>query len=67
MKKDIAKRVTENESRVIEVIRVVTKSNPEVLDELSTIFVENDLSIELLIILSRLLKAMEDYKKEIEV
>lgn len=67
MKKDIVKRVTENESRVIEVIRVVTKSNPEVMDELSTIFVENDLSIELLIILSRLLKAMEDYKKEIEV
>ena len=62
MRKDIAKRVTENESQLIDVIRIVTKSNFEVWHDLLTIDVNNDLSLDLQIIINRLLKTMEDYK-----
>lgn len=62
MKKDIAKRLTENESQLIDVIRIVTKSNFEVWHDLLTINVNNDLSLDLQIIINRLLKTMEDYK-----
>lgn len=62
MKKDIAKRLTENESQLIDVIRIVTKSNIEVWHELLFIDTNNTISLDLEIIINRLLKTMEDYK-----